>query len=60
MRIGRYRGKIVDTDHLDVLPVVLHNGTQDVPADASKAVDCDTNCHPGLLHPSPAWDGHDA
>jgi hypothetical protein len=43
MRIGRYRGEIVDTDHLNVLAVVLHNGTQDVPADASKAVDCDTH-----------------
>jgi len=43
VRVGLDRTQIVEGDDLDVLASGLHNGAQDIAADAAKPVDGDAN-----------------
>src|ERR1700730_6770178 len=45
MRIGFRRSEIVESHDLDVLASGLHNGAQDIAANAAKTVDGDANRH---------------
>ena len=49
MRVGFNRAKVVERDHLDVLAAQLHDGAQDIAADAPKAVDGDLHGHGSYL-----------
>ena len=43
--VGLDRSEIVDRHHLDVLAAALHDGAQDVAADATESVDRDLHRH---------------